>query len=144
MLKWPDLLLLPTQIFKGGPTSKYKNIRHTVSKVKRGIQNSCFFFKFLQIVLFYTDEFFYSDLPGFSVHGILQARMLEWVAIPFSRVIFPNPGIKPKSPTLNCRWILYCLSYQGSMYVCMCVYVYIYIYIHTLMNFFYSDLPIFT
>ena len=24
--------------------------------------------------------------PGSSVHGILQARMLEWVAIPFSRV----------------------------------------------------------
>ena len=23
--------------------------------------------------------------PGFSVHGILQARLLEWVAIPFSR-----------------------------------------------------------
>ena len=23
--------------------------------------------------------------PGFSVHGILQARMLEWVAIPFSK-----------------------------------------------------------
>ena len=23
--------------------------------------------------------------PGFSVYGILQARMLEWVAIPFSR-----------------------------------------------------------
>ena len=26
-----------------------------------------------------------SSLPGYSVHGILQARMLEWVAIPFSR-----------------------------------------------------------
>ena len=25
------------------------------------------------------------DPPGSSVHGILQARMLEWVAIPFSR-----------------------------------------------------------
>ena len=25
------------------------------------------------------------SLPGSSVHGILQARMLEWVAIPFSR-----------------------------------------------------------
>ena len=25
------------------------------------------------------------SLPGFSVHGILQARKLEWVAIPFSR-----------------------------------------------------------
>ena len=26
-----------------------------------------------------------SDPPGSSVHGILQARTLEWVAIPFSR-----------------------------------------------------------
>ena len=25
------------------------------------------------------------SLPGFSVHGILQARILEWVAISFSR-----------------------------------------------------------
>ena len=26
------------------------------------------------------------SLPGSSVHGILPARVLEWVAIPFSRV----------------------------------------------------------
>ena len=26
-----------------------------------------------------------SSPPGSSVHGILQARILEWVAIPFSR-----------------------------------------------------------
>ena len=25
------------------------------------------------------------SLPGFSVHGILQSRILEWAAIPFSR-----------------------------------------------------------
>ena len=25
------------------------------------------------------------SLPGFSIHGIFQARVLEWVAIPFSR-----------------------------------------------------------
>ena len=25
------------------------------------------------------------DPTGFSIHGILQARILEWVAIPFSR-----------------------------------------------------------
>ena len=25
------------------------------------------------------------SIPGSSVHGILQARILEWVAIPFSR-----------------------------------------------------------
>ena len=32
--------------------------------------------------------------------GILQARILEWVAIPFSRGS-SNPGIKPRSPTLQ-------------------------------------------
>ena len=37
---------------------------------------------------------------GFSVHGILQARILEWIAIPFSRD-FPDPGIKSWSPALQ-------------------------------------------
>ena len=32
--------------------------------------------------------------PGSSVHGILQARILEWVVISFPRDL-PNPGIKP-------------------------------------------------
>ena len=35
--------------------------------------------------------------PGSSVHGFLQARILEWIAIPFSRDL-PNPGIEPGSP----------------------------------------------
>ena len=35
--------------------------------------------------------------PGSSVHGISQAWILEWVAIPFSRDL-PNSGIKPTSP----------------------------------------------
>ena len=26
------------------------------------------------------------SLPGSSVHGVLQARVLEWVAIPFSSI----------------------------------------------------------
>ena len=30
-----------------------------------------------------------SSLPGSSVHGILQARILEWVAIPFTRESSP-------------------------------------------------------
>ena len=34
---------------------------------------------------------------GFSLHGILQARILEWVAISFSGSL-PHPGIKPESP----------------------------------------------
>jgi len=31
-------------------------------------------------------------LPESSVHGILQAKILEWVAIPFSRGIFLTEG----------------------------------------------------
>ena len=38
--------------------------------------------------------------PGSSVHGIVQARILEWVAIPFSGDL-PNSGIKPRSPALQ-------------------------------------------
>ena len=34
--------------------------------------------------------------PGSSVHGVLQARMLEWVAVPFYRDL-PDPGIEPMS-----------------------------------------------
>jgi len=43
------------------------------------------------------------SLPGSSVHGISQARILEWVAILFFREL-PNPGIKPLSPTLAGRF----------------------------------------
>ena len=40
------------------------------------------------------------SLPGSSVHGILQARILEWVVIP-SPGDLPDPGIEPRSPTLQ-------------------------------------------
>ena len=38
------------------------------------------------------------SLPGSSVHGILWATILEWVAIPFTRGS-SQPGIKPTSLT---------------------------------------------
>ena len=47
---------------------------------------------------------------GSSVHGIPQARILEWVPIPFSRGIFPTQGLNPG--LLHCRRILYHLSHQ--------------------------------
>jgi len=91
---------------------------------------------------------------NYTVHGILQARILEPVAVPFSRgssqprdqtqisalqadsLPAELPG-KPKNtgvsscsllqqifPTqelnwglLHCMWILYQLSYQGSIYI---------------------------
>jgi len=48
--------------------------------------------------------------PGSSVHGILQARILEWVVISSPGDI-PKPGIEP---CLHCRQMLYPLSHQGS------------------------------
>jgi len=38
--------------------------------------------------------------PGSSVHGILQVRILEWVAIP-SPGYLPDQAIKPRSPALQ-------------------------------------------
>ena len=34
-------------------------------------------------------------LPGSSVHGISQARILEWVAMPLLQGIFPTQGLSP-------------------------------------------------
>ena len=51
--------------------------------------------------------------PGFFVHGILQARILEWIAMPFSMGIFPTQGLNTGSPVW--RQILYHLSHKGSL-----------------------------
>ena len=51
--------------------------------------------------------------PGSSVHGILQARILEWVGChSLLQGIFPTQGLN--LGFLHCRQILYCLSHQQS------------------------------
>ena len=42
----------------------------------------------------------FATLPGSSVHGIFQARVLEWVAIPTPGDL-PNPGIESLTPALT-------------------------------------------
>ena len=42
----------------------------------------------------------------------LQARILEWVALLFSRGIFPTQGLNPGLP--HCRQIFYQLTHKGS------------------------------
>ena len=59
------------------------------------------------------------SLPGSSVHGILQARILEGVAMPSSRGIFPTQESNPGLP--HCRHILYRLSHQGNPDICVCI-----------------------
>ena len=52
------------------------------------------------------------DPMDYTVHGILQARMLEWVAFPFSRGSSQPRDGNPGLP--HCRGILYQLSHKGS------------------------------
>ena len=53
--------------------------------------------------------------PGSSVHGILQARILERVAMPSSRGSSP-PRDQTHVSYVSCigRWVLYSLSHLGS------------------------------
>ena len=59
------------------------------------------------------------SLPGSSVHGIFQARILEWVAIPFSR---GSSHLRDQTRVSCIAGGLYHLSHQGSPNV---VYLYI-------------------
>ena len=52
------------------------------------------------------------SLPGSSVHGILQARILEWGCHALLQGIFPTQGSNPG--LLHCSRMLYCPSHQGS------------------------------
>ena len=48
------------------------------------------------------------------VHGILQARILEWVAMPSSRIFLTQGSNLPLLCLLHCRWILYHQRHLGS------------------------------
>ena len=65
------------------------------------------------------------SLPGSSVRGIFQAKILEWVPFPLPWD-FPNPGIKPKSfatPALAVRF--FTTEPAGKSHIYVCVYIYI-------------------
>ena len=52
------------------------------------------------------------DSMNYTVHGILQARILEWVALSLLQGIFPTQGSNPGLP--HCRQILHQLSHKVS------------------------------
>ena len=58
-------------------------------------------------------------LHGYIVHGLLQARTLEWVASSLLQEIFPTQGLNPGLPRF--RHILYQMSQQGSPRILECV-----------------------
>ena len=51
--------------------------------------------------------------------GILQARILEWVAVPYSRVL-PNPGTEPASPALVGRFFTATDTWEAPLVTCLC------------------------
>ena len=53
------------------------------------------------------------SLPGSSIRGIFQARILEWVAISFSRGVFLTQGLNPGLQ--HWRQMLYRLSHQRNL-----------------------------
>ena len=79
-----------------------------------GRECTCVCAKSLQSCLTLCDPIDCSP-PWSSVHGLVQARILEWVAISSSRGIFPSQGSKLcLLRLLDCRQILYHLCHVGS------------------------------
>ena len=68
-----------------------------------------------------------------SLNMLLQARILEWVAIPFSRRSSPTQGWNPG--LLHCRWILYQLSHEGRVHYNLQLLLLLYLFSSVFFNF---------
>ena len=64
-------------------------------------------------VLLFATTWTVCSPPGSSFLGIVQARILEWISVPFSRDL-PDPGLEPGSPASQADF--YHLSHQESPY----------------------------
>ena len=75
--------------------------------------------KLLQSCLTLCELMDYSP-PGSTVYGILQARILEWVAISFSREDLPNPGIEPAflmSPAFAGGFFITSINWEAQSFI---------------------------
>ena len=74
-------------------THTYTYTQHTQECMLKYIYTCCMHSHFSHVWLCGPVD---GSPPGSSVHGIFQARILEWVAISSSRDL-PNPGLEPVS-----------------------------------------------
>ena len=80
-----QIFLTLCELHKGGASVCIISLEPIMSKVK---------WKLLSHVQLFATPWTIQSME------IFQARILEWVAVPFSRDL-PNPGIKPRSPALQ-------------------------------------------
>ena len=90
---WGNMTQIPNV---GHSTKRWTTLLKTgkVIKNKEGLRNCHSQVKVIQLCPILCDPM------NYTVHGILQGRILEWVGFPFSRGS-PNPGINPRSPALQ-------------------------------------------
>ena len=79
-----------TELNNNNNKNSWVNNEASLLKVKVLVAHSC-------LTLWDSME---CSLPGSSVHGISQARVVEWLAISFSRGS-TQPGIEPRFPALQ-------------------------------------------
>ena len=74
--------------------------------------------------------------PDSSIHGILQARILEWIAMPSSREssqprdgtwVFKSPAWVDGFFTASATWEAYIYIYIGAIYIYIYIYILLYI-----------------
>ena len=75
------------------------HVQGTVLRVLHVILLDCVCAESLQLCPLSLCNIMFYSLPGSSVHGILQARTLEWAAFP-SPGDLPHPGVQCESSTL--------------------------------------------
>ena len=71
-----------------------------------------------------------SSQPGSTVHGIFQARILEWVEISSSRGSSWPMDWTPVSCLLHEQAGSWALAITWEIYTCVCIYIYIYLFIY--------------
>ena len=103
---WPSLIY---HYYINGAKQLYLHIQMYVGGYTMQVHYLCLPYKFMcvlvaQSCLTRCNPMNCSPL-GSSVPGILQARILEWIAIP-SLEDLCNPGIEPRSPTLQADSLL--------------------------------------
>ena len=86
--------LAPQNLSRAIPSSCLAFFSFLPQAIQAILSNSCVCVLVAQSCLTLCDPMDCS-LPGFSVHGILQARLLEWAALPFSHFFSSELGALP-------------------------------------------------